>query len=51
MIDNTLFIQSELDYRRAAIRRGIASQRRGRSRTSLARRIAAAEAPRRDRSA
>jgi hypothetical protein len=51
MIDNSIFIQSEIDYRRAAIRRSFAAQRRGRSRASLARRIAAASASFRDHSA
>ncbi|NYJ03062.1 hypothetical protein HNR19_003760 [Nocardioides thalensis] len=48
---NDAFIQSEIDYRASRARKSMAVARRGRSRRSWVRSIAAAEAPRRDLSA
>ncbi|GAA3829958.1 hypothetical protein [Nocardioides panacisoli] len=48
MFDNSLLIESQIAYRRELVTKGIARSRRGRSRAAWARRVAAAEFPRRD---
>jgi hypothetical protein len=48
MFDNSLLIESQIAYRRELVTKSIARSRRGRSRSSWARRIAASESPRRD---
>ena len=48
MFDNSLLIESHLAYRRELVTKGVARSRRGRSRKSWVRGVAAAERPGRD---